>query len=688
MSKFFKLTKVLLKNSSSIKAGGSGNKKSLAMFLVLLLCFLPIISMITGSLYMSYDILKRLNLETLLLSSSFTSASAAMIIFGIFYVMSIFYFSDDVSILLPLPLKPYEILGAKLIIVLLFQYMLEVIFVLPIFIVFGIKAGSAIFYINAVILYLTIPIIPTIICAIISIIIMSFTKLVKNKDAFKMLSGLVGIIFAILINVFMNKMGGESSKIAETLKNNKSTMTTVSNILPTSKLAAYSLSNTNVANAEINLLLFLFISIAFVIIFLIVAKALYFKGAVGISQSSSKGKKLTDKQFNEASSKTSVIYSYVIKELKLLIRTPAYFLNCILFSVFFPPIILVIMFHGSDKIFSALPYNSGLFLAAGSGIIAVLSSMNMITSTSISREGKNFYVMNYIPVPYEKQIISKVLSGIIVSTISAAIFSVIGIILLKIPPITAILILIIAALGLSAYSFLGIVLDLKFPKLDWDNETAAVKQNFNPIIMIFGTIIFTAIISIIIGLLQLNLLVTFIILLLIYGTILIVNCKLSLAIGAKILGGESYSAFTVRSKKKSPQSKIKIIAITLIVLFILVPTVGALIYESTSKTSVNISSSELKIKAGMESSSIDTTKITDVYLKDTIPQFSKLNGYNGGSISRGKFSVDGLGYGHLFLETNNGPYLYIISGKDFTIINYKDSTETQKLYSELVKYKK
>lgn len=688
MSKFLKLTRVLLKNSSSSFKTGYGSKKSIGLLLILLICFLPLISLITGSIAMSYDAVKALHLETLLLSSSFTAACAAMIFFGIFYVLSIFYFSEDIDILLPLPLKPYEILGAKLVIVTIFQYLLEVIFVLPIFIAFGIKAGSILFYINAIILYLTLPVIPTIICAIFSIILMSFTKLIKNKDRFKFISGFIGILFAVLINIFMQKIGGKNSQIANTLKNNKGTMNTVSNVLPTSKFAAYSLNGTNLANAEINLLLFLLITILFVAVFLIAAQTLYFKGAVGISQSSSKGKKLTNEQFNKASNRSSVISSYTLKELRLLIRTPSYFLNCILFSVFFPPIILVIMLHGSDKIVTAVPMNNGMFLVIASGIIAVISSMNMITPTAISREGKNFFIMNYLPVSYEKQIISKVLSGIIVSAVSAIIFSAAGIALLKIPLINAVLVLIIAGLGIGAYSFLGIILDLKFPKLEWETETEAVKRNFNGVIMIFGSMIFTAMLSIITAVLQLNLIITFILLFIIYGTALLVSFKFSLTAGAEALGGESYSAYTLRNKKNTPQKKIKTIASALIVIFIAVPSIGALIYESTASTSINLTNTECSIKAGLEKETINTSEITDVYMKDTIPCYSKVNGYNGGGKSRGKFAVDGLGTGYLFLENASGPYLYIISGKNFTIINNKDASETKKLYSEFMKYKK
>ena len=254
----------------------------------------------------------------------------------------------------------------------------------------------------------------------------------------------------------------------------------------------------------------------------------------------------------------SISHKEKIKELKLLIRTPAYLLNCVLFGVIFPPLIIIIMLFSSNGThsLSALPQN-GVFLAIASGGIAVISSMNMIASTSISREGKNFFVMNYIPIPYEDQIISKVLSSIIVSLISTLVILIIGLTLLKVTLIMVVLILIISVLGIGTYAFLGILLDLKFPKLDWDNETRAVKQNFNPIIIMFSAVIITVILSILAAVLQLNMLFTFIILFILYSVMCFSSFKLTVTKGSEILGGESYSAFILRNKKNNPQSKIK-----------------------------------------------------------------------------------------------------------------------------------
>jgi hypothetical protein len=40
------------------------------------------------------------------------------------------------------------------------------------------------------------------------------------------------------------------------------------------------------------------------------------------------------------------------------------------------------------------------------------------------------------------------------------------------------------------------------------------------------------------------------------------------------------------------------------------------------------------------------------------------------------------------LESDKGPYLYVIMGKDFVIINNKDASKTEQFYKELVKLKK
>jgi len=55
-------------------------------------------------------------------------------------------------------------------------------------------------------------------------------------------------------------------------------------------------------------------------------------------------------------------------------------------------------------------------------------------------------------------------------------------VLLKLPLDLVLLMIIVGLLGILFTSFIGIFIDLNFPKLQWDTEQKAVKQNLNVMI--------------------------------------------------------------------------------------------------------------------------------------------------------------------------------------------------------------
>lgn len=539
MSKILILTKSLLKNDNA-----GFNKKTIVMLLVLILCFLPLTLVFTFATISSYDVLASYHLQNLLLSSVLSSACMVMIFFGFFYIMSLFYFSNDIETLLSLPLYPYQILTSKLIIIVLFEYVTEFVTLLPILVGFCYKTGSALFIIYSIIIFLFLPLLPMILCSLIIMVIMSFGKAAKNKDLFKTISGIVGIAFAILLQFLVNRFNGTSASgntLAGTIKQNASTLKNIANIFPTATLASYSLVNSTTLSGLINMLVFLFISIVALVTFIIAAQGLFLKGAVGMSASNSSGKKISDSQLSKVSIKNSILKAYTIKELKLLFRTPAYFQNCILGGVLFPIAMCFVLILGKGGL-SDLPNFTmdSSFLAIASSVLIAASSFNMICPTSISREGSNYYVMKYIPVPYESQILSKVFSGSIVSELTAMITLLIGIYLFKITPIMILLLVIISTLGIIMCSFFGVFIDLKMPNLNWDNEAKAVKQNLNPLILMLPTIILLIIIVAIISLANLNLIYSFLALLVIFSCICFLAIRVCLYSGAKTLGGKEY----------------------------------------------------------------------------------------------------------------------------------------------------
>ena len=83
---------------------------------------------------------------------------------------------------------------------------------------------------------------------------------------------------------------------------------------------------------------------------------------------------------------------------------------------------------------------------------------------------------------YKDQLMAKVLSAVVLGVAGMLMVCIIGLILLKLPLDLVLLMLIVGFLGILFTSFIGIFIDLNFPKLHWDTEQKAVKQNLNVII--------------------------------------------------------------------------------------------------------------------------------------------------------------------------------------------------------------
>ncbi|MBU3219006.1 putative ABC transporter permease subunit [Clostridium algidicarnis] len=495
MSKIFILIKVLFKNGS----GNEGKRKSkfpsmiLNIFLGLILVMsigVPI-GTFTAAIYKDFAVMGQ---EGIILSLAFSMVSFIIFIFGIIYVLTTFYFSKDIEALLPLPLKADEILSAKFITVLIYEYLTELIVLLPVIIGYGVKANTGISYwMISIIIFLLLPVMPLVLASILNMVIMRFTNLGKHKDAFRVVGGILAIFSGLGVNLLVQKASssnmGEQNLLEVFAKGNNSMMNLLGGMFPTSKLAALALVSTSVNKGIMNLLLFILITVISFGVFMILARILYFKGVMGSSESFSKRKELKSKEFDKITSENSKIKSYVIKELRVVFRTPAFLLNCVVGTIVFPIFMIIYGFMDPNNIQMLTkitgevkdPKLIGIIFGVAFSVILFISGSNAMASTSISREGELMFINKYIPITYREQIFSKIISSVIVNMISIILITAM-IIILKLPLSLIISIFIISILGSVFTSTLGVVIDINRPKLNWDNEQKAVKQNINSFI--------------------------------------------------------------------------------------------------------------------------------------------------------------------------------------------------------------
>lgn len=152
-----------------------------------------------------------------------------------------------------------------------------------------------------------------------------------------------------------------------------------------------------------------------------------------------------------------------------------------------------------------------------------------------------------------------------------------------------------------------------------------------------------------------------------------------------VISSSKYELFPNENSVKDEKKLNKVLAIVLcvITLSIAIPVGAILGVELNAKNVISIKDDEVKVKAGLESRTFSKYDIKKVYIKNGIPKFRKISGTNINSINRGKYEVDGYGEGNIFLETNRGPYLYVILKDGFVIINNSDASKIHKCYEEI-----
>ncbi len=247
--------------------------------------------------FLSYGLittLMQIQQEAMFIGIFLLALAMLTLIQSIISATNVFYFSKDLDYILPLPLKSSEILVSKLNVILVTEYIMEIMFALAPIIVYGLLTSAGpIFYIVALLVLLIFPIIPILIATFIIMIIMSFSKGAKNKDRFKLIAPILGIIIALVISFSVSGTSEVSDdQLIEILMQANSMVEVVSDSLPVIKPAI----NAIVDSSFIEFLKLLGVTAIIYIVFILIGNKLYFRGAVGnLSSGAKKGRNITGK---------------------------------------------------------------------------------------------------------------------------------------------------------------------------------------------------------------------------------------------------------------------------------------------------------------------------------------------------------------------------------------------------------
>ena len=197
--------------------------------------------------------------------------------------------------------------------------------------------------------------------------------------------------------------------------------------------------------------------------------------------------------------------SFIHKEINRFLTTPVFVTNagfgliifilmCILSSIKFDSAVASILKETEvitiDMVKSFLP----LILY---GLIIFSSFMTSITSSMISLEGKSFNILKSLPLKPSTIVMYKVLTAVIIITPCLLLGDFIVFIRFGFNIIDILLLIIASVIFPILTQMLGIIVNLRYPKLDATNDTEIVKQSMSSNVSVFlglGLIILTGVV--------------------------------------------------------------------------------------------------------------------------------------------------------------------------------------------------
>ncbi len=501
MIKTILLTIVFLKTSlqrmqSRYYENAKKNKKiRRILYFILFVIIAGIIGFFSSNMI---DVLEQSHQETTFVGLVLFLVLILTIIQSVFSSVNMLYFTKDTEYILPLPLKPYQIIIARTNVIIIVQYFIEIIVGLIPLIVYGFKMNCGpMFYAPVLITLILLPILPTVLLSLIVMILMSFSKITKNKNKFQLFTTFLVFAITIAFSIAMVKIDEQSisdEQLAQMLTKANGMIELIKGYFPTLKYSINAILSNNIFTMILEFARVIGITAIAYAVYALLSQKLYFKGLVGSLFSGENKKK--KKKIKTATKRKGVGRRYVAKEFKTLLRNPVYLVQCVLPAILLPILCIALVLISFDeetineimKALSTVNAN-GVILLTIIGITQFFSMVVYISITAISRDGKNAIFMKYIPVPLYKQYIYKTIPNIVMNLFSIIIVLTVSEYLLKTSILDLIVVFVISMIMNIAQSFLMLLIDLKRPKLQWDSEYAVVKQNFNLIFpMIFSII--------------------------------------------------------------------------------------------------------------------------------------------------------------------------------------------------------
>ncbi len=392
------------------------------------------------------------------------------------------YFSKDNDLLLSLPCSNNQVFISKLMVLYAYELIANTLYTLPILIAYGITATTPVsiaFYVFIPVFLLILPLLALVVAAIISLPLMAIIKRIRGHTVISIIS--IIILAGALVGLYMWFV----TSIASSLDFNaqqSSLLISVNSLI--SDIANYTWYFKFIGNGMLfvgswwwNWLFILAFTVVCFMIAYAVMKPLYFRlSAQGLETTNRNKERKTNYHY------ATPFASILGKEFLTMFRSPSSVFSYTIFAILMPFIVMMY-----DKLLFSLNVNTtgvNMVVASHLLVICILCVMsNLMSATTISREGGNFYLAKISPISIKLQTRAKILFNVIITYAGLLLTYLFTSIFIEIDPLQNFLCIVFAMIFSLGHIVLNIMLDLRKPVLDWydaseiDKISKAPKQS-------------------------------------------------------------------------------------------------------------------------------------------------------------------------------------------------------------------
>ena len=459
-------------NIFKIKQKKDSNKSNTKLMLVIAFFFMFSIWTYAN---MFFEKMAPLHLQEIVLSIFVFLVSILVIGEGIYKTGPLLFNCKDDQLLLSLPIKRSTVFFVRVFKFYVFELVFNALFIIPLVIAYTRWADSIsyTYYITSIIMLFILPIIPIVISCIIGTITSSLSSRFKYKNLAQIITTTIVLLGIFYISMNLDGAFNYLTKHATSLND------LITKIYYPAGVYAKLSTNFNI----IDLLVFILINIIIFVITILILSKFYFR-------INSRLKKVTTTKKvninNLSIKKNSITKSLIKKEFSTFFNTPVFIINAgfglVLFivaaigmSIKFNDFVPILTDKDKFNIAKDVIYNNLSLIVFL--LIAMAGFMTSITNSVISLEGKNINIVKSLPIKTKTILMSKIYSSIIITTPPILLGDIILFIRFKMSIIEMILLLILSILIPLISHFIGLIINLKYPKLDWENSAEVVKQS-------------------------------------------------------------------------------------------------------------------------------------------------------------------------------------------------------------------